>query len=82
MPSIAQVKLSEIGAMLEKCSSGSRIVEKKHRHWVLDSKGSIYRGLPRGAHGTKDPKIELGHVRKMARHLGFEECAKSFFGWP
>jgi hypothetical protein len=81
MPSIAQIKLSEIEAMLEKCSPGSRIVKKKHRHWVLDPKGSIYRGLPRGAHGKKDPEIEFGHVRSMARHLGFEECAKKHFGW-
>jgi len=81
MPSLAQVKLSEIAAMLEKCSPGARIVPKKHHFWVFDSRGGIYRGLPLGKHGKKDPKIELGHVRSMARHLGFEECAQSVFKW-
>ncbi|HEY6322671.1 MAG TPA: hypothetical protein VJA16_14035 [Thermoanaerobaculia bacterium] len=82
MPSIAQPKLSAIEAMLEKCSPGARIVAKKHHFWVLDSKGGIYRGLPLGKHGKKDPEIELGHVRKMSRHLGFEDCAQRYFGWP
>ena len=81
MPSLAQVKLSEIEAMLEGCSPGSRIIPKKHHHWVFDSKGGIYKSLPLGGHGKKNPKIELGHVRKMARHLGFEECAREYFGW-
>lgn len=81
MPSLGQVKLSAIEAMLEDCSPGARIVPKKHLNWVLDSKGGSYKGLPRGEHGKKDPTIELGHVRSMARHLGFEECAKKHFGW-
>ena len=67
--------------MLVKCSPGARIIAKKHHLWVFDSKGGIYKSLPRGKHGNKTPEIELGHVRKMARHLGFEECAKGYFGW-
>ena len=81
MPSLGQVKLSAIEAMLADCSPGARIVPKKHHNWVLDSKGGSYKSLPLGEHGKKDPVIELGHVRKMARHLGFEECAQKHFGW-
>jgi hypothetical protein len=79
--SLAQVKLSAIEAMLEDCSPGARVVPKKHHYWVFDAKGGSYKSLPLGEHGKKEPKIELGHVRSMARHLGFEECAQKHFGW-
>jgi len=83
MPSLGQFKLSEIEAMLARCSPGARIVRKEHRIRVLDAKGGMYRGLPSGAHGKKDkdPEIEFGHIRKMARHLGFEECCVEYFGF-
>jgi hypothetical protein len=76
-----QIPLDEIETMLEKCSPGARVVPKKHHFWVLDAKGGIFRGLPLGAHGAVKPKIEDGHVRSMARHLGFLDCAKRHFGW-
>ena len=82
MPSVAQIKLSKIEEMLRRCSPGSRLIRKEHRIWVFDAKGGIYRGLPKGAHGKSDPEIEFGHVRSMARHLGFEACALEFFGIP
>jgi hypothetical protein len=56
MPSVFQVKLSEIEAMLEKCSPGARLVAKLHHFWVFDSKGGIYRGLPLGKHGKRGKK--------------------------
>jgi hypothetical protein len=80
MASAFQVKLSEIEAMLAKCSPGARIVRKKHHFWVFDSRGGIYSGLPLGEHGKKHPRIEVQHAVKMARHLGFQECAKQYFG--
>jgi hypothetical protein len=76
-----QIPLDKIAAMLEGCSPGARIVRKKHHFWVLDARGGIFRGLPLGTHGATNPKIEDGHVRSMARHLGFWECAKEHFGW-
>ena len=69
MPSVAQIKLAKIQEMLDQCSPGSRLVHKKHLIWVLDARGGIYRGLPKGAHGKGEPKIEFGHIRSMARQL-------------
>ena len=62
--------------MLDACAPGARIVAKEHRNWVLYN-GLTYRGLPLGEHGArKNPAIEIGHVRRMARHLNILDCAK------
>jgi hypothetical protein len=81
MPKAGQIPLDKIEAMLQECSPGARVVRKKHLFWVLDAKGGIYRGLPLGGHGATNPRIEDGHIRSMARHLGFLDCAKRYFGW-
>lgn len=76
MVSTGQVSLKKIKEMLEACAPGARLVPKEHRMWVL-YKSLTWRGLPLGEHGTrKNPEIEIGHVRRMARHLGILECAK------
>lgn len=37
---------------------------------VFTYKGKIYRSFP------KQDKIELGHIRSLARHFGILDCAK------
>jgi hypothetical protein len=62
--------------MLNVCAPGARVIAKLHRNWVLYN-GLTYRNLPLGEHGSrKNPEIQIGHVRKMARHLGILPCAK------
>jgi hypothetical protein len=76
MASTGLVSLKEIEEMLAACAPGARIEAKVHHNWVHYN-GLTYRGLPRGAHGhRRNPEIQVGHVRKMARHLGILDCAK------
>jgi hypothetical protein len=71
------ISFKEIREMLDACAPGARIVPKKHRNWVLYN-GKTYRNLPLGEHGArKNPEIEIGHVRKLARHFEILPCAKS-----
>lgn len=77
MASTGLVSFREILEMLRVCAPGARIVSKLHRNWVLFN-GLTYRNLPLGKHGArKNPEIEVGHVRSMARHLGILDCAKT-----
>ncbi len=78
MVSSKTISLAEIERMLRACGTDfSKIVQKKHRHWVYCN-GLIYRGLPLGKHGPrKNPEIEIGHVRQLVRHLGIDPtCAE------
>jgi hypothetical protein len=62
--------------MLDDCAPGAVIVPKPHRNWVV-WQGATYRGLPRGKHGSRrNPEIETGHVKRMARFFGILECAQ------
>jgi hypothetical protein len=76
MPSSGQVSLREIEDMLEDCAPGAVIVPKPHHNWVV-WKSFTYRGLPRGKHGARrNPEIEVGHVKRMARFFEILDCAK------
>lgn len=63
--------------MLDDCAPGAVIVPKPHHNWVI-WQGMTYRGLPRGRHGSsrRNPEIEVGHVKKMARFFGILACAQ------
>lgn len=77
MPSSGQVSLKDINDMLDDCAPGAVIVSKPHHNWVTWN-GKTYRGLPRGKHGArKNPEIEVGHVKRMARFLEILPCAQS-----
>lgn len=55
--------------MLESCAPGHSIRLATHCY-VVQYKGFVFRELPK----FKD--IELGHIRKMVRHLGIDrKCA-------
>jgi hypothetical protein len=66
-----QVELRDLLAMLKECAPAHAFSETDHYH-VVKVNGRTYPSLP------KKRQIDDGHVRKMARHLGFLECAKKF----
>lgn len=72
-----QVSHSAVWKMLRKCAPGHTRELKTHYYWI-GYKDKTYRSFPKGAHGSKDPDVELGHVRKMARHLEILDCAKKY----
>ena len=67
----ASIAFKEIVKMLEKCAPGHTIRLANHS-WVIKWGDRSYPSLP------KFDNIELGHVRKMARHFGILDCAKAF----
>ncbi len=72
----AMIPLGDVWAMLETCAPGYGRREGEHAH-IVTYQGKTYRSLPLGRHGRrKNPPIESGFVRSMARHLGIEACAR------
>lgn len=65
----ATAAFTEVERMLKSCAPGSTIRLATHSR-VIQYKGKTYRSMP------KFDKIELGHIRKMARYLGIMDCAK------
>jgi hypothetical protein len=67
----ASVRYADVLKMLETCAPGFSLRLATHSR-VVSYAGKVYRKLP------KFDDIELGHIRKMVRHLGIaQECAKS-----
>lgn len=63
--------------MLDACAPGARIEPRKHRNWVYYGQFPIFRNLPLGEHGArKNPEIQIGFVRSLARHFEILECAR------
>jgi hypothetical protein len=67
----ASVSLSDIERMLNKCAPGHTMRRTTHGHIIHFGK-LMFRDLP------KFDQIEIGHVRKMARHFGILKCAKKY----
>jgi hypothetical protein len=79
MGSFGQIPLNEIWAALEKCAPGH--TKKGSDHYYCIKYGEqTYPSFPKGEHGKSNPLIEVGHIRKMARHLGILECVKEALG--
>lgn len=58
--------------MLDHCAPGYKWRLATHSR-VITYKGKTYPSFP------KHREIELGHIRRMIRHLGIEqECAKEY----
>jgi len=67
----SSVAFDSVIKMLEKCASGYTIRLANHSR-VVTFNNKVYPSLP------KFDKLEVGHIRKMARHFGILECAKKF----
>jgi len=79
MGSNGTVKMKAVLEMLQHCASGFEIDEKTHHHSIKFN-GKCYPALPKGRHGKRhNPEIQIGHVKKMARHLGIYDCAVTCF---
>ncbi|MCK6574569.1 hypothetical protein L6V77_26120 [Myxococcota bacterium] len=73
-----EVALEEVWRMLEHCAPGHSRQATTH-YWCVRFNGITYPRLPLGNHGRrKFPAVQAGHVRAMARHLGFLDCARGF----
>lgn len=69
------VKLDDVWLMLDECAPG-HTRKASQEFWCISYKGKSVRSLPRGPHGhRRNPAIETGHIRHMARHLGIFDCA-------
>lgn len=76
MPGRGQIPSEKNLAMLDGCAPGHTIRRKKQQHWVTYNERTYWR-LPTGEHGSTNPDIEVGHVRKMIRHLWIDDdCAR------
>jgi hypothetical protein len=60
--------------MLVACAPGHTKQETTHS-WCIRFNQKTYPTLP------KKRQIDVGHVRKMARHLEILDCAKKFYDW-
>jgi hypothetical protein len=68
----ASVSFADVKRMLDECAPGHTIRLATHSR-VVTSNDKVYRTLP------KFDKIEVGHIRKMVRHLGIaRDCANGF----
>jgi hypothetical protein len=75
MSSFGRVRLSTIWSMLDACAPGNERKPGKHK-WCVRYGGKTFPSLPKGEHGATDPEIEIGHIKKMIRHLSVEpSCA-------
>lgn len=74
MSTVRLVELSVVWGMLDNCAHGWTKKDQTH-NWKITF-NSKQHWLKAGAHGKRDPQIEAGHVRNMARFFGFLECAK------
>ncbi len=66
----ASALYADVSRMLEECARGYTVRLATHSR-VITYGGRVYRSLP------KFDKIELGHIRKMIRHLSIDlDCAR------
>ena len=72
----AIARFREVEEMLRNCAKGHDIQLKEHFRQVR-YEGRTYPTLP------KKNQIEVGHVRRMVRHLNIDrDCAKKFLPVP
>lgn len=71
MSSFGQVPLKEVWAMLAQCAPAHDIHETDHFYRIRYN-GKTYPSFP------KKRQVDVGHVRKMARHLEILVCAKTY----
>ena len=63
--------------MLQHCAPGYTAKATDHFWCVRLPNGRTYPSLPKGEHGKKNPEIQVGHIKKMCRHLDILACAQA-----
>ena len=77
MSSSGTIALGEIWSMLDHCAPGYSKKERKH-NWLVMYRGISYPSLPLGPHGArKNPEIQIGHVKNLARQFRILDCART-----
>jgi len=61
--------------MLDVCAPGHKRKVRTH-HWCIYFGKLTYPQFPKGEHGKKNPEIEMGHIKRMARYFGILDCAR------
>lgn len=78
MTSRGCTSLNDVFTMLDKCVPGHKRKLKTH-YWVIMFQKKTYNTFPKGKHGDKNPDIEIGHIKKLIRHLNIDiDCAKKY----
>ena len=72
MSSFGQVESRDVIAMLRECAPDHTVKEYTHSLCIM-SNGCTYPTFP------KQRQVDIGQVRKMARHLGILDCAREHF---
>jgi len=76
MATTGRIAWKKIKKMLDKCTESWHFKDKVHKRWVYaDGIDTSYK-LPQGSHGSKNPEIEIGHIRGLVRHFDIGDCAK------
>lgn len=76
MSSTGEIPLADIFKMLDECAPGHLRTQRTH-NWMITYNGKTFPSLPVGRHGARrNVSIQVGHVKKMIRALGIEDCAK------
>jgi hypothetical protein len=70
-----QIALETIWKMLDVCLKGYKRRLGTHFYLITAPNGKVYPALPTGTKKSKG-SVEVGHIRKMARHFGILECAE------
>lgn len=77
MASLGTVRLANVWKALDVCLPGWRKVKKVHNWWVLPPNNAPRFNMPLGGHGARvRVDVERGHVKRMARQFGIEDCVK------
>jgi len=73
-----QIPLKAVWAMLDECAVGHS--RKLHTHnYSIRFCGRTFPHFPKGEHGSSNPPIQRGTVRRMAKFFGILECARKHF---
>jgi len=70
-----QLKHKQVWKMLDKCAPGWTKIEHDH-DWRIDYNGLTFWNFPLGNRKMKTKEVQIHWVRKLAKTLKIEKCAK------
>ena len=75
MSPAGQLPHSKVWKMLDECAPGWTKRKQAH-HYRIDHGDKTMSNFPFGDHSKKTTEVQVHWVRKLARVLGIEDCAK------
>lgn len=70
-----QLSHDQVWRMLDECALGWERKETPH-HYRITYRDRTFHNFPRGERKRRTLDVQIFWVRKLARHLGIEECAR------